>query len=245
MNTIQAIRALGPIDFKNIRRDPILKWMVLFPLLYGLLLRWFIPWLSEQLINLLNFDLMAYRVLLLSVFFMAIPIVYGSVVGFLLLDQRDDQTITALQVTPLTLRGYFFYRMVMPIVLGLLGNLVMLPLSAITNFDSAELFLVSLSAAWLTPLYALFYASFAENKVQGFALMKISGIIFMPVLGAYFVPGVWEWAFAILPPFWPMKLAWVFEFNQNGWVWVFLGGFAVSSIVFWLLLKRFQLKILH
>jgi len=240
MNTIQAVRALGPIDLKNIRRDPLLRYMVLFPLLFGFLLRWGLPWLSDQIFQLLAFDLMTYRVLIVSVFSMLIPVVYGSVIGFLLLDQRDDHTITALQVTPLTLNGYFFYRMVTPVVLGLLGNLVMLPLSGMVSFGFGPLFLVSLSSALLTPLYALFYAGFAENKVQGFALMKISGIIFMPAMGAYFVPGAWAWAFAVLPPFWPMKLTWVFEFQQAGWWWIFLVGAGMAYGVMLLLLKRFK-----
>jgi hypothetical protein len=32
MNAIRAIRALGPIDVKNVRRDALLRWMVFVPL---------------------------------------------------------------------------------------------------------------------------------------------------------------------------------------------------------------------
>lgn len=41
--------------------------------------------------------------------------VFGVVTGFLLLDERDDRTLTALQVTPLPLRAYIFYRVTVPI----------------------------------------------------------------------------------------------------------------------------------
>ena len=43
----------------------------------------------------------------------------GTVVGFLLLDQRDDQTMTALLVTPLSLGDYLRYRMTLPMLVCL------------------------------------------------------------------------------------------------------------------------------
>ena len=40
MNAIRAIRALGPIDIKNVKRDPMLSWMALMPIFFGFLFRW-------------------------------------------------------------------------------------------------------------------------------------------------------------------------------------------------------------
>jgi fluoroquinolone transport system permease protein len=240
MKTIRAIRALGPIDFKNVKRDPMLSWMALMPIFFGFLFRWGIPWVSNQIYLWLDFNLMDYKLLVNSVFAMLIPVIFGSVIGFLLLDQRDDQTISALQVTPLALRGYFLYRISMPVILGFLGNLIMLLISGLTTLSMGELILVSISAAGLTPLYALFYASFAKNKVQGFALMKMSGLIFMPVLGAYFVPEIWQWAFAVLPPFWTLKLFWIFESAGSLWFVYFFGGLIVQGGLLWVLLKHFK-----
>jgi fluoroquinolone transport system permease protein len=46
----------------------------------------------------------------MSFLVVVMPALVGMVIGFLLLDQRDDQTLAALQVTPLTLNGYLIYR---------------------------------------------------------------------------------------------------------------------------------------
>lgn len=240
MNTIKAIRALGPIDMKNINRDPMLRWMLLLPILLGFLLRWGLPWLAAQIKTVFDLQIMDYRVFILSLFVMLVPILFGMVIGFLLLDQRDDHTITALQVTPLTINGYFLYRISIPMLLGMAGSLAMLLISGLSRIPLWQLLLVALSASGLTPLFALFYASLAQNKVQGFALMKISGMIFMPALAAYFVPPVWQWAFAILPPFWPMKLTWVFEFGEPFAWFYLLAGLLVQAGFVLLLLAWFR-----
>ena len=240
MNLIQSIKALGPIDFNNVRRDPMLRWMVFFPLLMVGIFRWGIPFLAEQLKLWLNFDLLAYDNLMMSFVSMMIPLAYGSVVGFLLLDQRDDRTLFALQVTPLTLRGYFIYRVSLPMFLGLLGNLIFLPLSGFVNMGWEKIFMVSLGASGLTPVLALFYAGFAQNKVQGMALMKISSLIFMPVIVAWFLTGVWHWLFAILPSFWPMKLYWVLDSGGSGAGLCLLGAWLSQLIIIKFLLDHFR-----
>ena len=240
MNMIQAIKALGPIDLRNVRRDPMLRWMVFFPILIGLVFRWGIPFLAEQIRLWLDFNILDYTGLLMSVMEMVIPLVYGSVIGFLLLDQRDDRTLFALQVTPLSLKGYFIYRMLLPMLLGLLGNLIFLPLSGFVQFGFGKIFLVSLAAAGLTPVFALFYAGFAQNKVQGMALMKISGLVFMPVVAAWFLEGFWHWIFALLPTFWPMKVYWLLESGSKGAGLCLVGALLWQLAISKLLLDHFR-----
>jgi fluoroquinolone transport system permease protein len=244
MNMVQAIRALGPVDMRNVRRDPMLKWMVYVPLFLGFVLRFGMPFLFNQILAWFNFDLTLYIPLMMSMMVMLIPMIYGSVVGFLLLDQRDDHTIEALQVTPLSLRGYFSYRISIPILLGLVGNMVMLPLSGLCDLSLGGMLLVSLASAGLTPIYALFYAGFAQNKVQGFALMKLSGMFFMPVLAAYFVSGPARWFFGILPPFWPMQLYWTLAF-LNFWQILLLlaAGFILQGVYLVAMLRYFTKRL--
>ena len=240
MNMIQTIKALGPIDINNVRRDPMLRWMVFFPLLMVAIFRWGIPFLAEQFKLWLDFDLLAYGNLMMSFVVMMIPLAYGSVIGFLLLDQRDDRTLFALQVTPLTLRGYFIYRVSLPMLLGLVGNLIFLPLSGLVGMGWGKILVVSLGASGLTPVLALFYAGFAQNKVQGMALMKVSSLFFMPVIAAWFLNGVWHWLFAILPSFWPMKLYWLLAEGGRGVGLCLIGALLWQLVISKLLLDHFR-----
>jgi fluoroquinolone transport system permease protein len=71
-----------------------------------------------------GFDLSVYYPLIMSFIAVAMPMIYGALIGFLVLDQRDDNTITALQVTPLTLVGYLGYRVALPTLLRGAGHTV-------------------------------------------------------------------------------------------------------------------------
>ena len=145
-----------------------------------------------------------------------VPMLVGCVVGFLLLDQRDDRTLTALQVTPLTIGGYLLYRTAVPMVLSVAMMMVSMALAGLVTMRVIPALLAALQAAPLAPLYALFVGAFAANKVQGFALMKATGVLAWAPLLAYFVTSGWQVAFGIDPLYWPVKVFWMLEAGEPG-----------------------------
>jgi fluoroquinolone transport system permease protein len=241
MNMVQVWRALGPIDLHNVRRDPLLRWLVVLPLAAALAARWFLPSLLAQVETFMQIPLlpyyppfMAYALLLLG------PMLAGVVVGFLLLDQRDDRTLFALQVTPLSLNNYLAYRLALPVLIGLLLSLVVLPLSGLVQLNLLHLLAVALAAAPLAPLFALFLAAFATNKVQGFAIQKGLGVVMLPPVIAYFVPAPWHWLFGLAPTYWPAQVLWQAQ-SGSGQLWLYLGlGLLAQGFLLWLLLRRFN-----
>jgi fluoroquinolone transport system permease protein len=239
MNVIRAIRALGPIDLKNVQRDSLLRWIGLYPVLIALIARWGVPVLTRQVAERFDFDLTPYYGLGLSLMLELMPILAGMVVGFLLLDQRDDQTLTALQVTPLTANGYLVYRIAMPMLFSVLTTLLVFPIIGLMPVAPLPLVLMALGAALLAPIYALFLASFAENKVQGFALMKGAGVVMLPPTIAYFVHSPWQLAFGLVPTYWPVKAFWALQAGDtNYWLYV-LVGLVYQLFLMLLLLHRF------
>ena len=244
MRSVDALKALGPIDVRNIIRDPLLRWMVFLPLLIGVLIRWGVPILSTYLVGRFQFDLVPYYHLVMSAILLQWPILFGMIIGFLLLDQRDDQTITALQVTPLTLTGYLIYRISLPLVVSIMITLISFPIAGLVELRFLPLFLAALLAAPLAPMFALFLATFAENKVQGFALTKAVGIVLWPPVFAYFIDSPWKLAFGIFPTYWPMKFFWLLT-SGGGKIWIyFVVGMLYQIFVLWVLLKRFN-KVMH
>ena len=119
----------------------------------------------------------------------------GTVVGFLLLDQRDDQTFTALMVTPLSLGDYLRYRLSGLMLLSAMFGALMVPLAGLTETTALQVVVSAMTAAPLAPIYALFLGTFAANKVQGFALAKAVGVVLVPCIVSYFVTGPWQNAF--------------------------------------------------
>ena len=127
MRTVEVIRALGPIDARNITRDSMLRWLVVLTPGMGLLFRFAVPLATEVLDRELGFDLLPYYPLVMSFIGVIAAGIVGTVIGFLLLDQRDDQTLTALLVTPLSLNDYVAYRLTVPMVVGVLMTMIMFP----------------------------------------------------------------------------------------------------------------------
>lgn len=240
MALAKAIRALGPIDAKSVLRDSLLRWMLLFPVAIALLMRWGVPAVAERLSSQYGFLLQPYYTLITSFMVMLSPTFVGVVIGFLLLDQKDDGTLDALQVTPLSLSGYLLYRIVIPMLLGVGLTVVIIPLIGLVAIHPLAVLVVAIASAPLGPLYALFLVGFASNKVQGFALMKAAGILSWPPIIAYFVPLVWQWVMGIVPTYWPVKLFWMLAGRESGW-WPYLViAIVYQGLLTMLLLGRFN-----
>jgi fluoroquinolone transport system permease protein len=240
MDALQAIKALGPIDVKSVRRDPLLRWMIVYPLFMALLIRWGAPPMVRRLLLRFQFDLVPYYPLLLSIVLLMTGMLAGIVIGFLLLDQKDDQTLTALQVTPLSSSGYLIYRVTVPMLLSGAVTLVVLPITGLLRIDFIPLLLATLCAAPLAPFYALSLAALASNKVQGFALTKAMGVLLLLPVLAYFTPAPWQWAFGLAPTFWPAKLFWLLDAGGAGYGACLAIGLLYQCAVVGALLRRFS-----
>ena len=127
-----------------------------------------------------GFHLDAYFPLLMSFLPLVAAGMTGTVVGFLLLDQRDDHTMTALLVTPLSLGDYLRYRVGVLMVVSAVFGAAITPLAGLSETTPLQIGVAAVTAAPLAPIYALFLGTFAANKVQGFALAKVVGVVFIP-----------------------------------------------------------------
>jgi fluoroquinolone transport system permease protein len=234
---IEIARALGPIDGKSISRDPLLRWLIFYPLLLAAMIRWGTPILTVHLGTRFNFDLQPYYPLLMSFIMLMTPMLAGIVIGFLLLDQRDDQTLAALQVTPLTLSGYFAYRIAVPMALSFVITIFVFPMTGLVELGALTLAAVACGSSLLAPLYALFLGSFANNKVQGFALTKALGILLVPLPIAYFVRPPWQILFGLDPLYWPAKFLWSVSVGEPALMYL-LAGVGFHFLLLRLLMRR-------
>jgi fluoroquinolone transport system permease protein len=240
VNGARALITLGRIDARGVARDPMLRWLVIVPLVLLPVIRFGIPVFAERLMERFGFDLVPYYPLVASFLLLFMPVLAGTVIGFLLLDERDDGTLTALQVTPLGLGGYLAYRLAAPMLASTAFTLVILPLSGLVRTDLPVLVLATLLAAPFAPIYALFLASYARTKVEGFALAKAAGVVLWPPVLAYFVAPEWQVLFGLLPTFWPMKFFWeAYAGAPDAWVW-WIAGMVFQAAVLALLLRRFD-----
>lgn len=238
---VRTFRSLGPIDARSVQRDPLLRYLPLIPLLVALLARYFLPFLVAKVESAVGVTIQPYYAPIMGYILLILsPILVGAVIGFLLLDQRDDRTMEALQVTPLSPAGYLAYRLAMPSLLSLIITLLALPISGLVSGGMFSLLIAALAAAPLAPLMALAYGSFAQNKVQGFALQKASGVILLPPIAAYFLPAPWHWLLGIFPNYWAGQLFWQ-PVTAHPLAWLFfIIGLAYQALLARWLLRRFE-----
>ena len=240
MSFVTVFKALGPIDGRNIRRDSMLRWMLFAPILIALIFRWLIPWAVEGILNEFGFDLRPYYPVLYSYLILIAPVMSGVVIGFLLLDERDDQTIIALQVTPMSMNNYLSYRLGVPTVISILLAPLVLWLAGVTNLSIGNMLLVGLLAAPLAAMFALTLITLAPNKVQGFAIMKGLGIFLVAPLLAWFISMPLQLLFGILPTYWPVKLFWMLGTGESGAWLVFIMGMVYQMAIVFGLITRFN-----
>jgi fluoroquinolone transport system permease protein len=206
--TATAILALARADARTIARDPLLSWIILFPVGVALLLRILVPRIETSLWSAAGFALAPFHPLIMSGYFMTASGLVGMVIGFLLLDERDARTLHALRVTPVGLRRYLAYRIALPLLLGIAATLVGYPLAGLSPLPVGRLLPIAIVAGIAAPILALVLAVTAPNKVAGFAVMKVvNGVNVLPVV-AFFVPRPLQYVAGVLPTYWPMRALW-------------------------------------
>jgi fluoroquinolone transport system permease protein len=238
--------ALGLNDLRGVRRDSLLIGVAAMPWLMVLGLRVIVPSLAVWLVEAHQFDLAPYYPLLLSLFcVLQIPLVVGMVTGFLILDERDDETLTALRVTPLSMANYAAYRATVAIALSACYSVICVLLSGLMlPAVLPSLLPIALVAGLLSPAIALLLAAFAGNKVEGMALTKGLGFLLLGPLAAYFIPGGWQLVAGVLPTFWLAKAFWSASAGEVVWPYLLVGLVYHLLLIGWLG-RRFQARLYH
>jgi fluoroquinolone transport system permease protein len=238
---MKAILAFGKNDARNISRDSLLLYVIAIPWVMVVLTRLLVPALTTWLAEQVRFDLVPYYPLILSFFFvLEIPMLFGLVFGLLILDERDDNTLTALRVTPFSMTSYLLYRMMVASGLSIGYVLVLLPLTGMMDIGLLPATVpIAVLTGLLAPILALLLVSFASNKVEGLALMKASGILLLGPLAAYFITSQWQLLLGILPGYWPAKAFWVASEGGNMWPYLIVGFVYYAVLIGWFQ-RRFQ-----
>ncbi len=230
-------------EVKKWTRDPFMVLMVVYPFIFALVGRYLIPYLSENT----GLALEGISDIILVGLILFCPAIYGAVIGFSILDDRDDNILTAIQVTPLNVNQFLSVRLVMASIMTFLSVFFIIwftDLVAITNSEAA---LVSLIIAVGTPIVGFLVNAFASNKVEGFAMMKGMGIVSLFPLAGLFFHDIKELIFAFAPGFWPAKMISViargegFQYlTYSQYLWI---GLVYTMLVTWLIFGFFRRRL--
>ncbi|HSR52568.1 MAG TPA: hypothetical protein VLV83_17230 [Acidobacteriota bacterium] len=216
MSEVKRLVTLLGIDMRLVLRDSLLRWMVVLPLAIFAVMAWGLPLLSRLVMETYQVDLSVYNPLIAVLVLGILPGSYGFLLGFLLLDERDQHTREALLITPLHPATFLLARMGYTVLLSTLVGALLVRALGLLSLSWTPLLACSFSAALLGPLMALALAALAGDKVQGFALYKALSGAQMPLMLAYFIDPPLQLAFGVLPNFWSAKMLWTLEAAAQG-----------------------------
>ncbi len=232
------IRKLLLNDIRNIIRDRLLLYTAfLIPLIIIIFTRLVIPWLSENVIPLQQFYPLLFMLIVIT-----IPMMFGFVIGFLIMDERDENLLTVLRVMPISRNTYLLYRMMFISMLSLMYILLFPFLTGLIDTSFIDYLPIGILLAFLTPVLGLVANIVATNKVQAFAVFKTLGGVFYIPLFAFFINNDLKYILGIIPNFWTfMALDKLLTTGQQDYV--FLGiGFVLHLILLGVLFYLFNKK---
>jgi fluoroquinolone transport system permease protein len=189
----------------------------------------------------------------------------GILLGFSLLENKDEQTILSIAVTPIKVSGYILFKTIYAYAFSIVGNLIMLlgikffayeaysfQYGAATfgfdNITLGNIIAFSFVDSLMVPAVGAVTAAISRNKIEGFAFMKSGGLLFMiPALVLLNVFSDWKQYFlGFAPNFWPLKgllnLALGSQASSDLPYWAYLAIGAIYMIVLGGLAIRFYIK---
>ena len=228
----KALEAFGRNDIRGTYRDPLLVMIVVAPIIWTLGVVILTPLFTEMLAERYEFDLVPYY-----------PLVLTGLGAFLVLDEVDAGTLTALRVTPVPLSIFFGYRAGTVMVVTTVYVVATMSLSGIlASALIPALIPIGLLAGLSGIVTLLLIVAVASNKIQGIAMVRALGMLIagLPCL-PWFIDSPWNLAFGVLPPYWAAKAFWVASDHGTWWPYL-LVGVVYNLAVAWPLFRRFLAK---
>ena len=150
-------------DIRFMKKDPMMWAIVIMPfamiLVYILAVR-YVPFLEPYL--------EAFRYLFITI----TGVMPGAIIGLRILDEKDEHLLPYFSVTPLTLRGYYRYRGIASMCIGIVETII------VCMGTKAELsFVFIIFNACLGIMMTFLVGAIAKNKVQGMVFLKLFGIV--------------------------------------------------------------------
>lgn len=188
-------------EMKKWSRDSMMRFMAIYPFLFGFIGRYLLPWIADKS----GFNLEFYADLIVVILTLIVPISFGAIVAFSILEDRDDNILTSVKVTPLSINQFLSFRVFLVLVLTYLSTVFVIWFSDIGNIPIKNILAIAFLASLEAPMYGLLINSLSNNKIEGFAVMKGFGIFMIfPIIALFFIDKK-ELFFSFAPGFWAAK----------------------------------------
>ncbi len=204
-------------DLKNIFKDKMILFMVISPVFLLAVFGWLVPFslkLDPDFQGTSDYEFVMN--LMIAIAFGLMAYMYAFMLGMLILEDKDSNTLQGISVTSTGLKGYLIYKSVLVFAFSFIGTLIFLyglrilfeaDYKTIASLPHQTIFLFSFSSSFFAPAAGLFIGLIAKNKVSGFMIGKSFGLVTMLpmifLLGTF--QGYLQYLFGIFPNTWAIK----------------------------------------
>lgn len=223
-------------ELKNILRDRMYLFFAVYPAIFGALGYFLVKWIEDTYPQSVWDAITAMMLIVITGY------VFGALIAFTLLDDKDDKVLMSLKITPISVKQYVYVKILVGMFFGFVATLILI---LATDFLPDSNFLIVLAVAILgaiqVPSVALIVNSFSDNKVEGFVIMKLSGmVILFPLLG-FLITGWVQYFLGVAPGYWAGRLIEIELLpTENGSaILIFMIGVLYNILATWLLMKLY------
>lgn len=185
-------------DAMNITRDPMLLFAIVMSLLPAIAFHFGRDPMNAAALD--AFGLANLSLYVAPVALLVPALLVGWVTGFLLLEDRDDGPLLAVDVTPVGKGGFLGYRITVTALVTAAVTLYAAPL-VIPEFGWGMAGLFAVLIASEAGMVAIVLPAIARNKVEGLALTKLINLASIVPLIAI-VPSPLRFIAGVFPTFW-------------------------------------------
>lgn len=183
---------------RSLLRDPISLFLSIIPFLIFLIIKYGLPVLDGYINKWV--DIYDYYKFIKFMLFMISPMLLGMVLGLLLMDERDQDVLTFIDITPFSLNRYIALKSLIGGVIGFIFNIILaLLIKEPFSFRIISTFVLS---SFLVPFYALLIFKLSKNKVEALTKGKLLTFTIAGGIIPYFVSSRWTFLLGIFPPYW-------------------------------------------
>ena len=174
-------------DIRYIKKDPMYMIVFILPIILGCVYKFL----------LLNIDFIKpYMYVAKYLFTLIVPVMVGMLLGFRVLEEKDEKVISVYATSPLGIKGYVNYRLFQSLILGLIEVMILSLFGIISEYNFIFTIIISVL---LSPCIFLILAIMGKNKIQGMILLKLVGIFTMIPILQVIKDNKWDVLFKIIP----------------------------------------------
>lgn len=221
-------------EFKTMFRDKMYTFFAVYPFIFGTLGYFLVKWFEDQEFAMAG-NITAMMLILLTGY------VFGALIAFTLLDDKDDKVLMSLKITPINVKHYIYVKIFAGMIFAFISTLVViLATGFLSDTSPLTILFVAILGAVQVPSVVLIVNSFSDNKVEGFVVMKLSGLVLMFPVAAFLMSAGWsEYALGIAPGFWAGRIVELelLGTKEGSAILVFVVGVLYNLLATWLLMK--------